>query len=153
MPMRDGLAGPKLGSAREKGTRCEVSSGLKAAAAPATVSGEHRPRSHCREIGGKVAAMRPSREPGDLPARVAHRLRGARRRADHRSGDGSVSWVGVVPVMSAKGAAKPATGTWVSDPAGRLRRPAAVLAVVRFLDGRAVAASAPCVRRGVMCLR
>ena len=35
--------------------------------------------------------MRLSREPGDLPARVAHHLRGARWRADHRSGDGSVS--------------------------------------------------------------
>jgi len=82
---------------------------LQAAAAPATVSGEHRPKSHCRlsYAGGKAEAMRnmprESREPGDLPTRVAHHPRGACGRADHRSGDDPVCReLEVVPVMSAR---------------------------------------------------
>ena len=59
---------------RERGARAYL---LKAAAAPATVSGERRPSCHCRATGGKAEAMRMSREPGDLPAPVAHHLRGA----------------------------------------------------------------------------
>ena len=60
---------------RERGARAYL---LKAAAAPATVSGERRPSCHCRATGGKAEAMRMSREPGDLPAPVAHHPRGAR---------------------------------------------------------------------------
>ena len=108
MLARDGLVAARSGRGGEKGTRCEVWTGLKSAAAPATVSGERRPQCHCRATGGKAEVTRPSREPGDLPARVAHLSRGARERADHRSGDGSVYELGVVPVMSAKGQAKPA---------------------------------------------
>ena len=42
---------------------------------------------------GKAGARRSSREPGDLPVRVAHLPCGARGRADHRCGDCVVSGV------------------------------------------------------------
>jgi hypothetical protein len=75
--LRDGPGAVCLQAARVKRERGARSYGLYPAAAPATVSGERRSTSHCRQRR-EGRATRQSREPGDLPARVAHQLRGAR---------------------------------------------------------------------------